>query len=674
LERGHVLDMQRMRGTLAEVTCVHASPSLWRRMIAHIDEQRVDVAQFDRLRHVSSGGDMVPPDVIESMKRIFRNADVFVIYGCSEISCMGCTYPVPRDRTITSTRVGKPFPGMTLRLLDPAGHLVPPGIVGEVCFGGAGLAKGYLDAPELTERKFTPFGDERLYHTGDLGRVDGDGNLQLVGRSDFQIKLRGIRIEPAEIEATLRGLPSVRDAVVVGPTMPDGEKRLVAYVVPEPAAPPTPRGLQDFLKSRLPDYMVPSSFVLLDALPVNINLKVDRLALSKRTEIPLASAGTSDPPRTSLERRLVQIWERVLHVKGIGIRDEFFDIGGDSLRSVALMSAIDEELGHALPVSTLLTDPTVERIAALIERAGVDEPPVSSLVCLRRGDDTRPPIFFVHDGDGETMPYRNLALRLDSRHTIYGIHPKSTRLHPILHTRLQEMVDYYIAQIRAVQPSGPYLVGGLCIGGFLAFEIGRTMAKQGHLVGPIALIDVAHVTTPPRSVAARRLGSLGQALQAIPSASVFERGRAVVRTAARRARNMIEYETSSRFQRNKTQWKLKLLRHCLDHDLPIPRFLGDISVDSALRFAEREYVVPPPYQGEVLLFRATSHDHSLDGVVNDTPYIQIFQDPMLGWSDKATELETFDVPAGHSSMLREPHVQQIALTLQRHIDRALAGR
>ena len=671
LERSHVLDMQRMMATLAEITCIHASPSLWRKMIAHIDEQRVDTGRFDRLRHVSSGGDMVPPDVIEAMKRIFRNAEVFVIYGCSEISCMGCTYPVPRDRTITSTRVGKPFPGMTLRLLDPAGHLVPPGVVGEVCFGGAGLAKGYLHAPELTDKKFTPFGDERLYHTGDLGRVDGEGNLQLVGRSDFQIKLRGIRIEPAEIEATLRSLPGVRDAVVVAPIMPDGEKRLVAYVVPDQAAPPTTRALQDFLKGKLPDYMVPSSFVLLDALPVNINLKVDRLALSKRTEIPLSTATPSDPPRTGLERKLVQIWEQVLHVKGVGIRDAFFDIGGDSLRSVALMSAIDHELGVVLPVSTLLTDPTVERLAALLERDSADESPASSLVCLRRGDETRPPIFFVHDGDGETMPYRNLALRLDRRHTVYGIHPKSTRLHPMLHTRLQEMVDYYIEQIRSVQPSGPYLVSGLCIGGFLAFEIGRTLARQGQLVGPITLIDVAHVTTPPRSVAARRLGSLGQAFQDLPSASILERGRAIVKTAARRARNVLEYEATSRYQRNKTEWKLKLLRHCLDHGLPVPRFLGNVSVDATLRFAEREYVVPPPYQGEVLLFRATSHDHSLDGVVNDTPYIQIFQDPMLGWSDKVADLETFDVTAGHSSMLREPHVQQIAVTMQRHIDRAL---
>jgi len=324
-----------------------------------------------------------------------------------------------------------------------------------------------------------------------------------------------------------------------------------------------------------------------------------------------------------------------------------------------------------LPVSTLLTDPTVERLAALLGRDSADEPPASSLVCLRRGDETRPPIFFVHDGDGETMPYRNLALRLDRRHTVYGIHPKSTRLNPMLHTRLQEMVDYYIEQIRSVQPSGPYLVSGLCIGGFLAFEIGRTLARQGQLVGPVTLIDVAHVTTPPRSVAARRLGSLGQAFQDLPGASLVERGRAIVKTAARRARNVVEYEASSRYQRNKTEWKLKLLRHCLDHDLPVPRFLGNISVDATLRFAEREYVVPPPYQGEVLLFRATSHDHSLDGVVNDTPYIQIFQDPMLGWSDKVADLETFDVSAGHSSMLREPHVQQIAVTMQRHIDRAL---
>ena len=172
LERNHVLDLQRMVKTLEEATCIHCSPSLWRKIIAYIDEQQIASETFGKLRHVSSGGDMVPPDLLESLKRIFVQAEVFVIYGCSEISCMGCTYAVPRHRKLTSTRVGKPFPNMVLRLLDPDRNLVPPGVIGEVCFGGQGLAKGYLNAPELTDKKFIEIAGERLYQTGDLGRVE----------------------------------------------------------------------------------------------------------------------------------------------------------------------------------------------------------------------------------------------------------------------------------------------------------------------------------------------------------------------------------------------------------------------------------------------------------------------------------------------------------------------
>jgi thioesterase domain-containing protein/acyl carrier protein len=658
-----------MMRTLQEITCIHVSPSLWRKLIAHIDEQGLDTALFKNLRHVSSGGDMVPPDVLESLKRIFVTAEVFVIYGCSEVSCMGCTYPVPRDRTLTSTRVGKPFPNMTLRVLDPEGKLVPPGIVGEVCFGGAGLSSGYLHAPELTAKKYAPLGGERLYHTGDLGRVDAEGNLELVGRSDFQIKVRGVRIEPAEVEAHLRALPGVRDAIVAAPTLPDGEKRLVAYIVAtDPAAPPTARALREALKAKLPDYMVPASYVMLDAMPTNINQKVDRLALSKGTALKLSPVTDADPPRTERERRLVAIWERVLDVKGIGIRDEFFEIGGDSLRSVALMAAIDKELGVALPVSTLLTEPTIEGLAALLDVDQRGDTVASSLVCLRRGDDTRPPIFFVHDGDGESMPYRNLALRLDGGHSVYGLHPKSNAHHPILHTRLDDMVSYYVAQIRSVQPHGPYFLGGLCIGGFLAFEVARKLVAQGETVGPLALIDVAHVTTPKRSVATRRFKRLSSVFREGAGSPRSQQVASVVLTSVKRLRNVVEYEVRNRYGREKNRLMLQLFRYYLDRDAPVPPFLRNISVDTTLRFAEKEYVVPAPYQGEVLLFRATASDPALDGLVDDTPYIEIFEDPMLGWGNKASQLQSYDISAGHSSMLREPSVRLIATTLQRHID------
>lgn len=671
LERNHVLDMPRLVKTLTEATCIHCSPSLWRKIIGYIDEQGLAASNFRNMRHVSSGGDMVPPDVLESLKRIFDHAEVFVIYGCSEISCMGCTYLVPRDRVIERTRVGKPFPNMTLRLLDGKGQLVPPGVIGEVCFGGAGLATGYLNQPELTAEKFFDFNGERLYRTGDLGRLDSEGNLELVGRSDFQIKLRGIRMEAAEIEANLRAMPGVKDAVVAAPTLQDGEKRLVAFVVPDPSTSLTARQLREFLKVRLPDYMVPAAFVFMDALPVNVNQKVDRLALSRMTSLPDNAAPTEDPPRTEIERRLVAIWEKVLQVKGIGIRDEFWDVGGDSLRSVALMSEIDRELGVALPVSTLFTNPTIEQLAVLCEARDDDDSLAESLICLRRGTDERPAVFFVHDGAGESMPYRTLAMLLHEGHSVYGIHPKSTRHHPILHTRLDEVVDYYIEQIKSVQPKGPYFVGGLCIGGFLAFEIGRKLAAAGEMVGPIGLIDVGHVSAPKRGVTSQRLNRLSSDLKSFGSGNLLRKAFTLSGMILRRARNVIVYEATSRYTRHKTRLKIKLMRAMLDRGMRLPKFLRGISVDAVLRFAEKEYVVPPPYQGETLLFRATSRDPALDKIVNDTPYIEIFVDPLLGWEDKVSNLAVYDVPAGHSSTLRAPHVQLVANAFQRHIDMAL---
>jgi amino acid adenylation domain-containing protein len=672
LERAHVLDMPAMVRTLQSITCIHASPSLWRKLIAHIDEQKLAPAAFDNLRHVSSGGDMVPPDVLESMKRIFTRAEVFVIYGCSEISCMGCTYPVPRDRTLKSTRVGKPFPNMAIRLIDSYGNIVPPGLVGEVCFAGAGLAKGYLNSPELAAKKFPVVAGERLYHTGDVGRVDPEGNLELVGRSDFQIKLRGIRIEPAEVEATLRGLRGVKDAVVAAPTLQDGEKRLVAYVVLDLNAAPSAKEMRSFLKGKLPDYMVPAAFVVLEALPVNVNQKVDRLALARSMPAHYKPELTSDPPRTALERRLVEVWERVLDVKGIGIQDEFFEVGGDSLRSVALMVEIDKALGIALPVSTLLTEATIEQLARWIESGRRADSQAAPVVCLRKGDESRPAVFLIHDGDGESMPYRNLALALDPGHSVYGIHPKATRHHPMLHTRLADMVDYYIEQIRGIQSTGPYLLGGLCIGGFLAFEVARKLKAMGHEVGPVALLDVAHVKARPKSVTARRVGRLSGAIKDVASGGATQRALAAARLVVQRVQNVVRYEARTRFNRRATRWKILALRYCLDEGLTPPPQLRDISVDSILRFAEKEYVVPVPYTGEVVLVRATRCDPALDGIVDDTPYIDLFEEPLLGWADKATRFVSYEVPAGHSSMLRAPCASQVAALLQKHIDRALA--
>ena len=672
LERDHVLDFARLTRTLHEVTAVHFSPSLWRKVVAYLRDQKIAPDAFPNLRHVSSGGDLVSADLIEELKRRFTAAEVFVIYGCSEIACMGCTYFAARGQTVTRSLVGAPFDNMGVRLTDPQGNQVPIGVAGEILFSGAGVALGYLNRPELTGERFVLIDGERYYRTGDLGRYDGQGNIEILGRSDYQIKLRGIRIELGEVETTLRQAPGVREAVCAARALGGDEKSLVAYLVPTSAGDLDLRAVRRFLQGKLPDYMVPAAYVVLEAMPVNMNNKLDRAALPAPTAADLARLRSFDPPRNDAERKLVAIWEDVLQIRPIGIRDSFFDIGGDSLQSVSLMVEIEKAFGKTLPLSSVLTEPTIEQVAArLTEHA---DQPQTNVIVLREGTGGLP-IFFVHDGEGEIIPYRNLARRLNPAHTVYGLQPVTDRHHPMLHTRLADVVDAYAARIRELQPTGPYLLSGLCIGGFIAFEIARKLQREGGTIGAVLLIDAAHVTAHEKSLATRRFKRFSAAvtqpgMQASLPRQLLDR----VRKAAGKATNLLRYEIRTRVERRRQRLRMQIYRFCLDHQLPLPELTNDIPVRVVLRFAEKEYVTPAVrYPGEVALFKATRKDPMFDGtLIDDTPYTDMFVDPQLEWEDKVERLDARDMPGGHSSMLIPPYVEGLAAQFQAYIDGALA--
>lgn len=674
LEREHILDFKRMVQTLQQVTVAHLSPSLLRKLVAYIRDTGVDIQTFRGLKHLSSGGDMVSADLLESLKTIFPFSELYAIYGCSEISCMGCFYPVPMDRTVTKSRVGKPFKNVSVRLYDSHQNLVPVGVVGEIYFGGAGITQGYLNREELTQEKFVVINGQRFYRTGDLGRFDAEGNLEILGRSDFQIKLRGIRIEPGEIETALRQAPGVRDGIVMARELGTSEKSLVAYVVLDPVQKPAIDTIRRFLQSKLPDYMVPVAFVVLDAMPVNMNQKIDRHALPLPTPENLAGFKPFVAPRDEYEQQLAGIWEFVLGICPIGIQDNFFDVGGDSLQAVVLMDRIEKTFGKALPLSTLLTEPTIEQLAAVLKQSKESDIH-KSLVLLRKGG-AKPPIFFIHDGEGETLLYRNLAFCLRDDHPVYGLQPYSRDGFPILHTRIGEMADYYTEQILQVQPEGPYFLGGLCIGGFLAFEIARRLQNLGHAVEMIALIDTADVQATLRTglVTSQRLDSLSKSLSQSQQMSRPQRVFHLLKTVGKKARNLIAYEVQSRTTKSQAQIKMQLLRYYLDHGLPLPSFLQNISVRVALKFAEKHYAPEAPFRGEVLLFRATQRSSVFDGTeIDDTPYAEIYSDPLLGWEKRVTAgVRVYDVPGGHSSMLQEPNVQVMAEEMQTYIDAAIA--
>lgn len=376
VERAHILDFPRLAEALSQATFFHAGPSLLRGLLAYLERNPGDSARLRRIRHASSGGDMVPVEVLERMLRVFPEAQVFVIYGCSEISCMGTTYEAPRGEPLLRSYVGRPFAGTSIRVVDDELRDVPEGEVGEVWFAGPGVVKGYLNRPELTAEKFVTHESRRFYRTGDRGRRNAQGLLELVGRADFQIKIGGIRVELGEIEHHLRRAPGVANGVVSAKTVA-GETALVAYVVieegDERSSTSRAQVIRDYLAVHLPDYMVPALFVELPALPLNHNAKLDRRALPDPPPPP-ALDPTSQAFESPTEQQLASIWREILSIDAISRDDNFFERGGTSLRALQLLQEVERRLGVTLTGLEILREPL--SILALLcdRRAGGSRP------------------------------------------------------------------------------------------------------------------------------------------------------------------------------------------------------------------------------------------------------------------------------------------------------------
>ena len=375
------------------------------------------------------------------------------------------------------------------------------------------------------------------------------------------------------------------------------------------------------------------------------------------------------PPTTEVETQLAKLWADLLRFDIVGIHDDYFELGGTSLKAVDLFTRIEDQFGAKLPLTSLIEAPTVAQLARVIEKTPGSR---DSLVLIRAGG-KKPPLFLVHDGDGETMLYRNLALRLNLDHSVYGLQPYSRENHPILHTRIAEMAAYHIGKMRTVQPHGPYLVGGMCAGGVIAFEIARQLQEQGEPVAMVALIDAADVAADlkPWRFVGQRLRSFSSGLAQEQRQRTFfpRRAMEIATKAFRKARNLTFYMVQSRAQILRDRLQMTLFRRCLDRGFRLPRFLHEIPVRRAYLFAEQDYQPGTPFQGELTLFRATC------GEGNDEPYIERYSDPLLGWGRRATHgVRTYDVPGGHSSMLQEPNVQSLAAYLQNQIDEGLASR
>jgi thioesterase domain-containing protein len=387
--------------------------------------------------------------------------------------------------------IGRPIDGTVAYVLDREDQPVPAGVTGELYLGGAGLARGYLGRPDLTAERFVPdpFGvGGRLYRTGDLATHRADGVLAYLGRIDHQVKVRGFRIELGEIEAVLVLQPEVREAVVLAADDPAGAPSLIAFLVVALEDIPLDE-LRSRLEEQLPSHLVPTTFVLLAALPRTPNGKVDRTALlALATDGPERRPSGAEAPRDDLELRLALLWEEVLGVCPIGIAEDFFSLGGHSLLAVRLAGRIRSQLGHDIPLTAFFRGGTVAQMAALL-REEVELAAPSPLVPIQTGGSRRP-FFCVHPVSGSVFCYAELARQLGPEQPFYGLQ-SVPHAHCEARAGIESMAARYVEAIREVQPVGPYRLGGWSMGGLVAFEMARQLHGLGEDIELLALLDTA---------------------------------------------------------------------------------------------------------------------------------------------------------------------------------------
>jgi amino acid adenylation domain-containing protein len=367
--REEVLDLDVLLAHLKQSTIFHAVPSLLRQIVGQIKQAGESSERFAQVRLIFTGGEAVPPDLLSETQQIFANASRKVLYGPTEATIICASFAVDAAEEVVGHMVGRPLPNVRLRVYDGHRNLVPVGVAGELYLGGGGIAAGYLQQQELTQERFVWIDEERYYRTGDRVRYLADGNLEFLGRIDEQVKIRGFRIELGEIEFALTQHDSVTEAIVIAREDEHNDKRLVAYVVCDREARPSTSELRSHLHERLPEYMVPSFFVMLDSIPLTPNGKVDRKALPEPELSRPDLDGVFVAPRSLVEEMVAQIWSDVLGIDQVGVNDNFFALGGHSLVATTTVTRLREAFNVDLPLRAIFEGPTVSHLSELIEAA-----------------------------------------------------------------------------------------------------------------------------------------------------------------------------------------------------------------------------------------------------------------------------------------------------------------
>ena len=608
-----------------DITFLQATPATWWLLLGAQWRGKPDL-------QIVCTGEAMPRELAARLVPIVRR--LWNLYGPTETTIWSTGYLV--EDAHAPILIGRPIGNTQCYVLDDHRQPAPLGSIGELYIAGDGVARGYLNRAGLTDERFVanPFGKHagaRMYRTGDLVRYLPDGNIECLGRTDHQVKILGFRIELGEIEGALKQHPGITQAVVVVREDTPGDKRLVAYVVPSSTPPPGAAELRGWLKQQLPKYMVPASYVVLDKLPISSNGKIDRKALPapERDDGASGSSSTYITPRNDTEHKLAEIFSRVLGLEQVGIDDDFFDLGGHSLTAMRVISLLKSELDVDLPVRIMFKAHSVAQIAAVVaERALAGHGNLSEEwgTCIRiQPAGSNVPLFCVARPNVNALGYFFLSRHMGPEQPIYGLQCQLEEDPDIDFTpeQIRETAEEYVRAMRAVQARGPYYLVGQCQGAYIAFEMTRQLEAQGEHVAMLGMLDVW------------------------PDENTRHRAVFLAYEYARKLRNRLARGTGQ------------------DAVLaPVPARQPAKTTGTPVRSGTslREKYWPGPgfkpavVSAKIVVFRVASQA------------IYRIRDRMMGWRDRTVgPIEVEEIPGGHMTFSREPHVQVLAQKLIPHL-------
>jgi len=613
--------------------------------------EKSNFAKLKDLEEILLAGEVFPFDLLKELRTNFK-AKIFNGYGPTEATVVVSIKELNNENRIT---IGKPIDNVKFYILDKYLNLMPIGSPGELYISGECLARGYLNRPELTAKSFikSPFDPNKiLYKTGDVARWYSKGEVDLLGRTDSQVKVNGYRIELEEIKKNILTIPGIQDAVVINQTV-NNKQALCAYIKTEKQE--SPANVREYLSRILPDYMIPSFITFVPEIPLNTNGKVDKEKLPDPLLTKLEAAYVA--PKNDTEIEIQKIWEKVLGIEDIGVNDVLFELGGDSLDIIAISTAIYKKYNIAIPLTNIREVNTIAKMANFINNESLSYSPKNSNLCLLKKGTKN--LFFIHAGSGEIFNYINLSQSIDEKFTCWGIRMGFQGYSPY-NTSIRDLALKYVNYITDIQPEGPYYIAGWCIGGTIAFEMANILEKQNEKINYLGLFntiaprhwDNIELFSPEGEInfIRKQLGIDSFTIGRSQDFSIDDVWESFVAEA-----NRLSCEDVEKIK-DKIPWDIKMAIPKFD-EISIGEIIHYINCIRTLHVARALY-----FPATKIMTRVNFYNAVTDTIIEDK------KENLQNWN-KYCKLEVMksDIEADHFSMFQSPNVEKLGGMINDHL-------